>query len=173
MGDKIRLFAPTAGTKEEALKFKQAFFDFGEDTIDGSELLDRMDSYEEWLAYIADNAKAETVRPGCVLADTYFALDANSKIVGIIDYRHELNDFFKDYGHSGYSVLPTERRKGYASEMLRLVLEKAKSDGLKEFQLCALRGNIPSVKTIQNNGGVLVRSFEHHGEVADVFMIRL
>lgn len=173
MNKKIKLIVPTIENKEEALRFRQSFFDAGERTIDGSELLDKKESYEEWLSYITDNASAESVRNGCVLTDTYFAVDCNDNIVGIIDFRHELNDFFKDFGHSGYSVLPAKRRKGYATEMLRLIVEKAKADGLREIQLSALRSNIPSVKTIKNNGGVLVRSFEFHGNIADVFVIRL
>jgi predicted acetyltransferase len=173
MSEKIKLIIPTIDNKEEALRFKQSFFDAGEKTIDGSELLDRMESYEEWLSYVTDNANAESLRDGCVLTDTYFSVDCNGNIVGIIDFRYELNDFFKDFGHSGYSVLPAERRKGYATEMLRLIVEKAKAHGLKEIQLSALRSNIPSVKTIKKNGGVWVRSFDFHGNIADVFIIRL
>lgn len=172
MGE-IKLVVPGIEHKDEALQFRQAFFNAGENTIDGSELLDRKESYEEWLSYIADNANKTTNRPGSIISDTFFALDSNSKIVGIIDYRHELNDYFKDFGHCGYSVLPGERKKGYATEMLRLILEKAKNEGLKEFQLCALRTNIPSVKTIKKNGGILLRSFEHKGQTADVFIIKI
>lgn len=57
--------------------------------------------------------------------------------------------------------------------MLRLIVEKAKAHGLKEIQLSALRSNIPSVKTIKKNCGVWVRSFDFHGNIADVFIIRL
>ena len=46
----------------------------------------------------------------------FFAVD-NDRIVGIIDFRHTLNDFLKDLGHCGYSVRPSERRKGFATEM--------------------------------------------------------
>ena len=40
----------------------------------------------------------------------FFVVD-NDRIVGIIDFRHTLNDFLKDLGHCGYSVRPSERRK--------------------------------------------------------------
>mgnify|MGYP002236365423 FL=1 len=40
--------------------------------------------------------------------------------------RHHLNDYLLAYGgHIGYSVRPSERKNGYASQMLRLTLEKA------------------------------------------------
>ena len=170
---KIRLVVPAIENKDEAIRFRQAFYDFGEKTIDGSERLDRIESYEEWLAIITDNANDETLRAKSVLTDTYFAVDSNNHIVGIIDFRHELNDFFRDFGHSGYSVLPSERRKGYATEMLGRIRDRAKSCGLSEIRLSALRSNIPSVKTIQKNGGRLVRSFEFAGEIADVYIIAL
>ena len=173
MKDKIVLAVPTLENKEEALKFRQAFYDFGEKTIDGSELLDRIDSYEEWLALVTDHANVNALGVDGILTETYFALDRNRRIVGIIDFRHALNDFFKDFGHSGYSVLPSERRKGYATEMLRLILDRAKACGLTEIQLSALRSNIPSVKTIRKNGGCYVRSFEFAGETADVYRITL
>lgn len=173
MENVIRLIVPSINHKEAALRFRQTFYDSGEKTIDGSECFDRIESYEEWLSLVTDNADTNTLRAKSVLTDTYFAFDNNNQIVGIIDFRHELNDFFKDFGHSGYSVLPSERRKGYATKMLELIIDRARSCGLTEIQLSALRSNIPSVKTILNNGGKVVRSFEFGGEIADVFIIRL
>jgi len=169
----LRLVRPSIEHKEAALVFKQAFFDAGEKVIDGSELLDHMDSYEEWLSFVTDNTNPQTIRKKSVPTDTYFALDNQDKIVGIIDLRRELNDFFRDFGHSGYSVVPTERRKGYATLMLEIVKRRAVELGLNEIQLSALRSNIPSVRTIQKNGGELIRSFEFAGQMADVYIIHL
>ena len=91
----ITLKRPTKEYESEALAFKQEFIDEGEMTINGSELLDQMDSYDEWLKSITDNVSPETVNPSWVVTDTYFAFDENGSIVGIIDLRHELNDFLK------------------------------------------------------------------------------
>lgn len=168
----ITLKRPLKGYESEALDFKQEFFNHGETTINGSELLDRMDSYDEWLKSVTDNASADTVNPSWVLTDTFFAFDENERIVGIIDLRHELNDFLKDFGNSGYSVRPTERRKGYATEMLRLILEHARQSGMEKIQLSVERSNEPSIKTIIKNGGKYERSFSFEGEEADVYVIR-
>ncbi|MBR1863094.1 MAG: GNAT family N-acetyltransferase, partial [Ruminococcus sp.] len=73
----------------------------------------------------------------------------------------------------GYSVRPTQRRKGYATEMLRLVIETAKGLGLEELHLSVESDNLPSVKTIVRNGGVYERSFDHEGNRADVYRIAL
>ena len=87
--------------------------------INGSELIDKMDDYREWCRSIDANTKEETVHPDWVITDTFFAVDGNDRIVGIIDLRHTPNDFLKDLGNCGYSVRPSERRKGNAAAIIR------------------------------------------------------
>lgn len=169
----ITLKRPIKEYEEEAISFKQEFFDNGETTINGSELLDHTDSYDEWLKSVTDNTSSDTVNPSWVVTDTFFAFDENNRIVGIIDLRHELNDFLKDFGNCGYSVRPSERRKGYATEMLKLVLEHARQIGMDKVQLSVERSNEASVKTITKNGGKYERCFEFENEKADVYMINI
>lgn len=167
----VKLVRPDKEHKNKALDFKQEFLDNNEKIINGSELLDQMDDYDEWLKSVTDNISPETVNPNWVVTDTFFAIDENDEIVGIIDFRHTLNDFLKDFGNSGYSVRPSRRRKGYATEMLKQVIEVAKESGLNEIHLSVERTNEPSIKTIKKNGGVYERSFEFENEEADVYVI--
>lgn len=172
--DKILLVRPNKDLERQAIEYKQEHFDYGEIVINGSEMWDKTDNYVEWLNAVSKNTHKDTVNPNWVVTDTFFAVrEYDEKIVGIIDFRHELNNFLKDFGHSGYSVRPTERRKGYATEMLRQVLEIAKQLGLVQFQLSCEKSNLPSLKTITKNGGVYERSFQFEGETADIFIIRL
>lgn len=169
----INLVRPTLKHKENALEFKKEFLEHGENVINGSEMLDNMDSYDNWLNSVLNNANPDKVNPDWVLTDTFFAVDDAGKIIGIVDFRHELKVFLVDFGHAGYSVRPTERRKGYATEILSQIKQIAKEAGLSALQLSVERKNEPSVKTILNNGGKLQRSFEYEGEMADVYLIEL
>lgn len=169
----IRLVRPTLEYKEKALAYRKEHFDHGENIINGSELLDKTECYEEWLQSIKNNENPETVSPAWVVTDTFFAVDDEDEIIGIIDLRHTLNDFLKDFGNSGYSVRPSQRQNGYATEMLRQVLDIARRAGLTELHLSVEKDNIPSIKTIVKNGGVYERSFEFESELADIYRIEL
>lgn len=65
------------------------------------------------------------------------------------------------------------RNRGYATEMLRQILEVAKNAGMEELHLSVEKNNTPSIKTIIKNGGIYERSFEFKGEQADIYKITL
>lgn len=174
MNKRILLVKPTKDYKFDALEYRREHFEFDEKIINGSELLDKIEDYDEWLAKVEQNANEETVDKNWVLTDTFFAIrKKDKKIIGIIDLRYRLNDFLKDFGHCGYSVRPSERNKGYATEMLSLICKLAKKAGLNTLQLSVEKENISSIKTITKNGGIYQRSFEFEGNVADVYSISL
>ena len=55
----IKLVRPTIELKSEALDYRQEHFDNNELIINGSELFDKIDSYEEWLEKVNNNSKLE------------------------------------------------------------------------------------------------------------------
>ena len=169
----IKLIRPTKEHESQALDFKEEFFKNDEKIINGSELLDQMNDYKEWLLSVTNNISEETVNSDWVVTDTFFAVDESDRIVGIIDLRHTLNDFLKDFGNCGYSVRPSERKKGYATEMLRQILNVAKDSNMSELHLSVERDNEPSIKTILANGGVYERSFVFENEMADIYKIEI
>lgn len=174
MENKINLVRPTLELKEEALAYRGEHFRHGEKVIYGSELFDKTESYEEWLSAVTRNTDPETVNENWVVTDTFFAVrKSDGRIIGIIDLRHTLNEFLKDLGNCGYSVRPSERKKGYATEMLRQLIWVAKEAEMNELHISVEKENMASVKVIQKNGGVYERSFSFEGETADIYKFAL
>lgn len=89
----------------------------------------------------------------------------------MIDFRHTLNEFLKNLGNCGYSVRPSERKKGYATEMLGQLIPVAKVAGIPELHISVEKANMASIKVIQNNGGIYERSFSFENETADIYKI--
>ena len=157
----IKLVFPEEKMKDAALEFKQEFFDVGEKTIYGSYKLDtNRYTYDEWLEILKNNMAVKTANPKFGISETYFAVTEKGVIVGIINFRHTLADFYRNSGHIGYSVRPSCRKQGYATKMLSAILLNARKVGLTEIKLVCEQSNIASIKTIDNNGGKLVRIFQ-------------
>jgi predicted acetyltransferase len=88
--------------------------------------------------------------------NSYMGAFVNGKCIGRSSIRHELNDMLRSTGgHIGYGVIPSERGKGYAREILRLSLEYLKAKGLNRVLVTCSDDNIASIRTIESNGGVL------------------
>ena len=94
---------------------------------------------------------------GLVPDSTFFALDIKRNIfVGAINIRHYLNDkLLESGGHIGVGIRPSERRKGYGSETIRLALEECKKLNINKVLMVCDIDNIGSRKSIISNGGVL------------------
>lgn len=169
----ICLVRPTLEQKEEALRYREEHFKYGENIIYGSELFDKTDSYEEWLSSVICNTDPRTVNENWVVTDTFFAVRKKDyKIIGMIDLRHTLNEFLKDLGNCGYSVRPSERKKGYATEMLRQLVDEAGAAGMACLHLSVEKTNAASIKVIQKNGGEYERSFSFENKTADIYKIQ-
>lgn len=161
--------------KAQALAYIREHRAQGECELHGGALLGSM-SYEDWLVLTEENAQASTVHANWVVADTYFVVrGADQRIIGMVDIRHSLNDFLASYGgHIGYGVRPSERRKGYATAILRMALEYAKRLGLKRVMLACYADNVASRKTILRCGGVLERECtQEDGKTVQFFGIAL
>jgi predicted acetyltransferase len=81
----------------------------------------------------------------------------DERIVGRVAIRHMLNDSLQRVGgHIGYVVVPEFRRQGHATAILRLALTFAQDKlGLNRVLVTCDDDNIGSIRTIENNGGVL------------------
>ncbi len=89
-------------------------------------------------------------------SSTYWLYDDERNVlVGAGNLRHALvGESGQLWGHIGYGIRPSERRKGYASFLLKSLLEKAAEHGLSEVLLAAWTDNIASWKTMERCGAV-------------------
>lgn len=87
--------------------------------------------------------------------NTFYVGVLAGKIVGRLSLRHELNDYLERIGgHIGYCVIPSQRRRGHATEMLKQSLDFARVRGMNRALVTCDTDNIGSTKIILNNGGV-------------------
>lgn len=168
---KFRHVWPDLSYKEKAIDFVTEFKKNNSRIHGGGRIARYLENstYEEWLEYI-DNQKNVSVDESHVPEETYFLVDDNDNIIGIINIRLCLNGMLRDLGgHIGFSIRPSERGKGYNKINLYLGLKRLNEVGEKEALLDCEIGNIASSRTMMALGGVLVntKKTEEFGVVED------
>ncbi len=98
---------------------------------------------------------------------------ADKKIVGNIEINKINKKPLLHSGHIGDSVRPSERRKGYATEQIRLALQKCKEQGIENVFMDTYKTNIGSVKSIIKNGGILEDEITINNEIVQIYKIDL
>jgi predicted acetyltransferase len=174
--EKIILVSPSEAHEQAAREYLQEHIANRESHLHGSSLFENYPSYSDWLAHLKTNSDPKTVPSGWVVSSTFFGVrESDSRIIGMIDIRHELNDFLRDYGGNiGYGVRPTERQKGYASQMLTLALDYCRKLGLKKVMISCNKNNPASRNTILQAGGILEKeALEEDGTTVQIFWITL
>lgn len=173
----IQLVKPTLEYDNDIQAFKnEILLAHDADAFAGCNGLQKYDTTQEWLDSLKRYESKDTCPSGYVPSTTYLGIrESDNKIIGIIDIRHHINHPILGLwgGHIGYSIRPSERRKGYAKELLRLDLMKCKEIGLKEVMITCHSSNLASEKTILANGGVFEKEIDVDGDKIKRYWIKL
>lgn len=126
--------------------------------------------------YYLEHLECKTAADGLVPDSVFFMLDEDrDRLLGAVNIRHYLSDaLLKEGGHIGDGIRPSERRKGYATKMIRLALDECRKLGITRVLMTCEKANIGSARSIINNGGVLENEFVNSdGEVEQRYWIEL
>ena len=155
-----------AGQRKEAVSLRKLSVSDGQDVY---RLLQRMpeengfqntayglsyQAFQRWLVAQDACSRGENLQVDYVPQTLYWCYAGNVP-VGIAKLRHYLHDGLREVGgHIGYGVAPAFRGKGYATEMLSLVLQKAAEMGIEKVLLTVMKANVASQRVMEKCGGV-------------------
>lgn len=113
-------------------------------------------AFSRYLEVLEERERGVNLLPNHVPSTFLCAFD-DQRIVGRVSIRHTLNhSLLRSGGHIGYVVVPEFRRRGYATAILRLALGVACDKlGIDRVLVTCDDDNVGSIRTIENNGGVL------------------
>lgn len=159
---KIELITPKIEYSREIVALREELVTAKDsDSFAGCGSLRACATAESWIDELEKYNSAETCPNGCVTSSTFLAVRvSDGRLVGIIELRHRIDTPILSTwgGHIGFSVRPSERNKGYAREMLRLLLAVCAERGMSRVLVTCNSKNFASERTIIANGGI----FEKH-----------
>lgn len=158
--EKLIHVKPTKDHEQQAIEYIQEFYEYNSE-INGVGGLNRyLEDYVGWLKKLEEDRNT-IPNAERVPAETFFLIrESDNRIVGMINIRLALNEKLKKYGgHIGYSIRPTERRKGYNKINLYLALKECQKHGISEVLMDCDKDNLGSAKTMQSLGAKLTREY--------------
>ena len=111
-------------------------------------------NFDEYVKKLEDWTQGKNLSEGHV-PHSYLVGAVDDRIIGRISIRHELNPFLERIGgHIGYAIVPSARKRGYATELLRQGLLYCRTLGLEKVLITCDLGNTGSRRVIEKNGGI-------------------
>jgi len=168
----VKLVRPTIDLKPAYMSFYEEWKASGEAMIPWVIGKDPSD-FEGMVESLLQAEKGIGLPEGWVPDSTYWLIDEEYRILGVVNIRHKLTEHLMNAGgHIGYGIRPSERQKGFATELLRLSLEKTRELGIDSVLVVCDAINVGSEKTIQKNGGIEDTDFvEDDGNVIKRYWI--
>jgi predicted acetyltransferase len=133
----------------DMLEFAAEFRAEGDDRFDL--LLDETEAFFE----LADRFERDLDLPENRVPMTYYLLFRDERLVAMSRLRRRLIPvLLLDGGNIGYEVRGSERRRGYAGQILQRTLDEARGIGLESALLTTEDSNLGSIRMLENAGGV-------------------
>ncbi|HEX9274487.1 MAG TPA: GNAT family N-acetyltransferase [Candidatus Binatia bacterium] len=171
LNETIRLIEPTLSLRADFYSLAEEFLAEGDQRYH-----EAIRDFESFIQLCSDEAVGRNLAPGRVPQSTFWLVRDGQRILGCSRLRHTLNAFLEELGgHIGYDIRPSERRRGYGTQILRLTLDKARDLGLKQVLVTADSPDVASWRIIEKNGGVLhgEELSQHTGQLLRKYWIEL
>ncbi|WP_339020129.1 GNAT family N-acetyltransferase [Spiroplasma endosymbiont of Atherix ibis] len=151
---KIKLVKPKIDYEQKLVNAIKEFFkvDNIKSGIEGSSNIVSYDSIQKWLDFINKKDLDSNLVPFI----QYLVINESDDLVGFVNIRLSLNSYLLNFGgHIGYSVVTSQRQKGYATEILKQAIKECQKNNIFEILVTCKKDNIISEKVIRKNNGIL------------------
>jgi predicted acetyltransferase len=154
--ERLELVTPSLALRDAYIEMVADFEAAGELHRLGRATPLALQDFAAFLCRLEDFSRGANLPTNLVPQDTYWLVRDGTAVLGTTALRHYLTPALADAGgHIGYTIRPTERRKGYGTQILALVLERAHDRSLERVLLTCDTDNRASARIIEKNGGVL------------------
>lgn len=121
--------------------------------------------FDEWSNDLEKNKYEENLPDEYSPHTLYLAINDEQEIVGAIGLRwKQVSVLMTLGGLIGYSIRPSQRGKGYASEMLKLALDKFRNTNIDNVLITCKDFNLASKKVIEKNGGTFENIYKNKND---------
>ena len=162
---------PKYSDKEILKEYVEEHYANHEKSISASVGMTSMD-FKEWVDKVNKNVEIPDEEWGKFYL--YLVFNDENKLIGLLNIRFSLKEELREiYGDIGYGVRPSQRRKGYATQMLEYALNICKEKNMSEVIVGCYANNYGSNKVILNNGGVLFKNDDEDVVISNQWNIKL
>ena len=153
VGERLQLIEPSEALKDFYLEMVEEC----REAFEFYAFHDRaLNDYRGYLTDLQAWKRGERLPPGFVAMTSYWLVRNGERVLGETRLRSRLTPALEvEGGHIGYMIRPSERRKGYGTQILALVLPQARWAGHRRVLVTCDTDNIGSARIIEKNGGVL------------------